>query len=1415
MPKLLRFVQLAAIATFLLARTAFAAVDVTLSQAPSTGAVDAQESYVYALTVTNIGSTAAAGVAVSDTVPSGTIFKTAGSSAGWSCANGAVAGTVCTNAVGALGAGASAVRNFAVTALYLYPPSSDPGPIANTACASAPGDVTPANNCRSNSLPTTYTHVSLIQGALVDHDGDGQISCNDEIHITGFIDAGSLAQNVQQTGLVDDFFVAPQVPDTTTSQGWAFSGGSAATNTFLTTCNPLIIVNGQNTGDNFLHANVNCPTLISPNQGRVGDVDFLIHVVGTTSTLIVDGIAHTTDGFNLKTNQIVITVANPCPPPQPNMALTKTSGPSPIAAGQTLISTLAYSNIGGASAPGVVLTETVPANTTFTTTGSSAGWSCANGAPAGSTCTLSVGTVAAGGSGSRAFAAVVASPIPAGVTTIGNSACSSTTGSDSNPANNCSTTSTPVGGPNMTLSKSALPNPVAAGQTLTYTLSFQNLGNLPSSNTILSETVPANTTFTTTGSSAGWSCANGAPAGSACTLNVGTLVATASGSRTFAVVVASPIPAGVTQIGNSACARPTPPGEDTNPANDCGSASTPTAAPNMTLTKTASPSPIAAGQTLTYTLAYANSGTAAATGVVLSETVPANTTFTTTGSSAGWSCANGAPAGTACTLSVGTVAAAGSGSKTFAVVVASPIPAGVTSIGNSACAHPTPPASDSNPANDCSTITTTTASPNLALTKTASPSPITAGGTLTYTLAYANTGTGAAPSLTLNETVPANTSFTTTGSSAGWSCANGSPAGTACVLSVGSVAAGGSGSKTFAVVVASPLPAGVTSVGNTACAAAPGDSDASNDCSSVTTPASGHPDMVLTKTATPSPVAPGQALVYTLNYQNNGNASASAVVLTEAVPNNTSFTTTGSSAGWSCANGSPAGTTCTNSVGALAGSASGSKIFTVLVDNPLPSGVTAIGNTACAHPTPPSDDANPANDCGSVSTPSSGQPDISLTKQANPSFFVPGSVVVYTLVVANNGDQDGSGVVLQETVPLNTTFNSASSSPGWSCSNGAVAGTACQLSIGTLIAGAVENRLFAVNIPNPLPAGVSQIANAACAQTTPPNDANAADNCATVSNPGGAPDVHINKTASPTPVAPGGDLTYTLAITNAGNAAADNVVAKETVPANTTFLPGSSSAGWSCSPDDNAGATCTNSLGSLNGGSAVNLTFVVHVADPLPAGVTTIGNTACVDSTFNPNPNPGPGARRRTQPQGGAAPVETCSTVTPPVGTAVNLSITKDDHGVSARAGDTVVYFLDYSNIGNRNATGVVLTETVPAHTTFNAASSTAGWSCTPDGSASSTCTLTLGALAKALAGEALFAVTIESPTTATAILNTTSIADDGAQGPDADLSNNTASDTTPILTSTAHDIPTLGGLGLLLLAAGIVALAIVRLRAH
>ena len=55
---------------------------------------------------------------------------------------------------------------------------------------------------------------------------------------------------------------------------------------------------------------------------------------------------------------------------------------------------------------------------------------------------------------------------------------------------------------------------------------------------------------------------------------------------------------------------------------------------------------------------------------------------------------------------------------------------------------------------------------------------------------------------------------------------------------------------------------------------------------------------------------------------------------------------------------------------------------------------------------------------------------------------------------------------------------------------------------------------------------------------------------------------------------------------------------------------------------------------------------------------------------------------------------------------------------VSLKPDDTIIYTIDVENTGNRIAPSVIISETVPAYTTFNPSASSAGWTCSPPGGA-------------------------------------------------------------------------------------------------
>ncbi|HEY0780820.1 MAG TPA: IPTL-CTERM sorting domain-containing protein, partial [Thermoanaerobaculia bacterium] len=335
----------------------------------------------------------------------------------------------------------------------------------------------------------------------------------------------------------------------------------------------------------------------------------------------------------------------------------------------------------------------------------------------------------------------------------------------------------------------------------------------------------------------------------------------------------------------------------------------------------------------------------------------------------------------------------------------------------------------------------------------------------------------------------------------------------------------------------------------------------------------------------------------------------------------------------------------------------------------------------------------------------------------------------------------------------------------------------------------------AVNVASPVPAGTTQISDTASIADDGANgtDPTPANNTGSDTTPltGSAVDLSITVSDGGASVGPGGTVTYTLTYANTGSIGATGVMITETVPANTTFNAGASTAGWSCTPNGNAGGTCKLTVGGLAAGSGnQTATFAVNVASPVPAGTTQISDTASIADDGANGTDP--------------TPANNTSTDTTPVTGGPDLVITlAASPSGSVPPGGNITYTLTYGNHGSRGATGVTLTETVPAGTNFVSAGSTAGWTCTPDGNAGSTCTLHVGALAAgAPDATATFVVHVLDPLpgNVTSISDTASIADDGANGADPTPNNNSSAVTTPIAPGVVQ-VPTVSAAGLALLA--------------
>jgi uncharacterized repeat protein (TIGR01451 family) len=711
---------------------------------------------------------------------------------------------------------------------------------------------------------------------------------------------------------------------------------------------------------------------------------------------------------------------------------------------------------------------------------------------------------------------------------------------------------------------------------------------------------------------------------------------------------------------------------------------------DVTLTKTAFPIPGTVGQPLTYTLSASNAGPDAAANVVVTDPLPAGVTFTSATTTAG-TCS-----GTATVVcSLGTLAAGATATITIAVT---PTQAG--SLTNSASETST--TATPNPG-DGSASTTTTVNPagggvefaDLSMTAWATPTPAMVGNQLTYSVVVGNTGPDDATGVTVADTLPAGMTLVSETTSQG-TCTGG----LAMLCNLGTMANGGQATITIVVMptVAGPAVDLVT-VASTITDPSPGNNSAT--VNTMVDPANaGQADLSITASAAPNPVTVGNPLTYTITVSNTGPDAASAVAVTDALPVGTTFVSATASQG-----------TCTDVLAVecdLGTVAAGAQATVTIVVQPAIPG-TLVNVIAAASGT-----ADPSSGNNSVSvsttvdaTTALSQADLSVTATASPSPATVGSQLTYSINVGNAGPDDAPLVTVTDTLPVGFTFVSATASQG-SCTGTLI--VVCNL--GTVASGG-QASIAIVAVPS-VPGAAANVATVASTAVDPSPGNNSVTVNTTVNSvsDGLQADLSLSVLASPTTVTVGGQLTYTLTVSNAGPSSAASVVVTDILPVGATFVSALAGQG-SCTGT----GTVICDLGTIAANGTATVTLAVI---PVVAG-TAVNDSLVASAAVDPNP---------------ANNHVSLSTLVKAVtgGVIPDLGITGSDSPDPAIVGDLLTYTLVVANAGPGSANGLVLTTILPNGTTFVSAN-TGGGSCT------GTTTVSCGAVT--LAQGATWTVTI------------------------------------------------------------------------
>ena len=644
---------------------------------------------------------------------------------------------------------------------------------------------------------------------------------------------------------------------------------------------------------------------------------------------------------------------------------------------------------------------------------------------------------------------------------------------------------------------------------------------------------------------------------------------------------------------------------------------------------------------------------------------------------------------------------------------------------------------------------------DLAVTLSDSPDPVTAGTNLTYTIQVSNNGPSAASNVSLSDALPAGTTFVSLSSPGGWSASTPAVGASGNVtLTKATVAPAETGTFTLVVNVAASVANGSVISDTVTASTTTTELSPANNSATATTTVSTNADLAIVMTDTPDPANAGTNISYAITLTNNGPSDATNVSVSDALPAGTTYVSSVPQSGWSAtAPAVGANGTVTFSAGVLA--SGGTAQFTIVVkaDASITAG-TVVSNTSTASAT--TSDANAGNNSATTTTTISRSSDLAITMIDSPDPVNATQNVTYTIDVVQNGPSDASGVSVSDTLPANTTFVSATAPAGWSATTPAVGGTGTiTFTKSAMSTGESAQFTIVANVdllaPNDSTLTNTAIVSAVEADPVPGN--NSATTTTLVKS--GA-DLVVSGSAS-VPVVAGTNVTYSFTVDNQGPLDADNALVSLPLPAGTTFVSASSSAGWSAvTPAVGANGTVTFGKAVFANGDSATFTVVALVSSSVPNNTVLAATVTAASDTLD------------LFPVNSSATIQ--STVTTQADLAVTLAATPDP--VIATA--DVTYTIGVSNQGPSDATNVSVSLPLPSTMTFVSASGSGWTATTPAVGSGGTVTFTNTALANgASTNLTVVAKVVAGTSNGTVITATTTIGGDDA---DPTPGNNVAS---------------------------------------
>ncbi|MFO1389940.1 InlB B-repeat-containing protein [Cellvibrio sp.] len=717
---------------------------------------------------------------------------------------------------------------------------------------------------------------------------------------------------------------------------------------------------------------------------------------------------------------------------------------------------------------------------------------------------------------------------------------------------------------------------------------------------------------------------------------------------------------------------------------------------------------------LTFTLTYSNDSTVSVTGATLAGSLPTGANYV--GCTGGTTCGNSSG-----TLSwtIGTLAGGASGSATVVMTV----PSTWTSSSLTQSATLTATAPDASTVNKAasSTVAVTgyasTSPAAFTLTKTASATQIAPGGSVTYTISYANYGGTAANSVVITDTLPSGMTYSS-------STGSGVHASGTVTWSLGTVAAGASGSVTVTVAAANPFTAtnpasnsatidwsGGTPVTSASAAVGVTGQSCSTYYFRSTTGNVGFAGTKQLATTSPVPVSGDTGSSVTLTAPVSGAAWLEALRLyqdpatTGDVPFDGNITT---NMYIDRANGQGLNIRATvydynSSTGSTTQLAQNSQLFSGSQKGLLTFSVTPSGTLAKNHRLLWVYEVRSNHSsqtvqvqlqyAGTVTNAISGGTTFAdsnaqycITPPANLSTQVTVDqasisagatpTLKYTIKYANTGSASATNASLVNTLPSGFTGCEYSlNNSTWASCSGASSHT---FSLGTVTAGASGTVYVRGTVPSGTLGG--EVYTNGVSLTSDQTSAVTATAVTNVAASGGSlgANLVLSLSANTTSAQPGDAVVYSLTVTNVGDTTASGVVVSNALPLASYFTYASCTGGCT-----NTAGTLSWTTGTLAAGASQTYTYTMNVGSSgLGSGVTVISD----DASATGNSGLSATSNSVSLSLNGNPRLSGAITATPNTGLA---------------PGDTVTYSISLQNTGNASATSVSISDPIPANTSF------------------------------------------------------------------------------------------------------------------